>query len=306
MYSIYDTGIFAGVHLGNDREPELTKIFHWLTEQAEAGDAKAMTNLGVMYALGLGIFFDTNQSFHWFREAAKQEEPAGIYNTGRAYEYAEGVTFNPDVALVYYEQAAKLGFVPAMLAQARWLADPRQFNSTPKMVFEAYKAPAALNDPEGLYQLGLCYKNALGTTRNTRKGVLLLTQAAEMNHLGAQATLREYYCHKPADRVWKPKPATDREMAIIWNFVLCSLHGAYDGLAQYLLLLAEQLCLAYPKADLEIGARKHCNDIFRTIHAYQEQQCIQFIESRRWAEASGIAELYPDHIKQRQQASHDA
>lgn len=301
MFTNYHMGIFDGVHISRDYEPQLTKVFHWLTEQAEAGDARAMTNLGIMYAVGLGTPFDTSQSFHWFKQAAAQEDPAGIHNTGRSYELGEGAPYDPDLAVVYYEQAAALGFVPAMLAKAAWLENPRQYYSTEKEIFEAYKAPAALNSPKALYKLGLCYKNGTGITKNTKKSIELLTQAAEMNDCSAQVALRDYYCHKPADRptkVCKPKPGTDREIAIVWNFVLCTLHGTLDGLAQYLLPFADRLCLAYPEAALELGPRKLNNDIFRAIHAYQHQQRIEFIESRRWTEASGIQALYPDSINQ--------
>lgn len=265
-----------------------------------------MTNLGIMYAVGLGTPFDTSQSFHWFKQAAAQEDPAGIHNTGRAYELGEGAPYDPDLAAVYYDQAARFGFVPAMLAKAAWLENPRQYHSTEKEIFEAYKAPAALNAPKALYKLGLFYKNGTGITKNTKKGIQLLTQAAEMNHPCSQVALRDYYCYKPADRptkVWKPKPGTDREMAIVWNFVLCTLHGTLDGLAQYLLPLADGLLLAYPKAELELGPRKLNNDIFRAILAYQDQQRIEFIESRRWAEASGITELYPESMQDAQSTS---
>lgn len=34
MFNHYHMGIFEGVHIGRDHEPQLTKVFHWLTEQA--------------------------------------------------------------------------------------------------------------------------------------------------------------------------------------------------------------------------------------------------------------------------------
>lgn len=290
--------LFEGVQIGLNQDSQLLKIFHWLTGQAEAGNPKAMTNLGVMYAMGLGIPFDTSLSFHWFQQAAMHEDLAGIHNSGRAYEKAEGVHFNPDAALVHYKQAARLGFIPSMLALVNWIsASPYH---TEKDVFEACKAPAALHNPEALYRLGLCYRNGTGTTRNTRKGIMLLTQSAELDYLPAQATLRDYYCYKPADRptrVWRPRMASDEEMAIIWNFVAQTLHGLDDGLAHFLLPRATKIGLAYPFSGCDLGHRKVCNDIFRAIHAYQAEQRTLFVESRRWAEESGIKSLYPESVQ---------
>ena len=297
MYSPYHLGIFEGVHISREYEPQMTRIFEWLSEQASQGNVKAMTNLGVMHAIGFGTPFDPSQSFYWFQQASSQEDPAGIFNTGVAYERAEGVLYDPDVARIHYEQSARLGFIPAMLALAAWHNDPRRFIPDTEAILASYKLPAAMNDPEGLYQLGVCYRDGIGISRNIRKSVALMTQAAEMNHPTAQMTLRNYYCYKNADRPTKKpklKLANDREMAIVWNFVLCTLHGTHDGLGHFLLPQAKYIGLAYPRSEMNCGPRQVCNDIVTAILAYKEKQRDLFLESRRWAEPSGIVELYPE------------
>jgi len=59
--------------------------------QAEAGDASAQFNLGLMYDLGLGVAEDDGEAVRWYRMAAEQGYAAAQFNLGVIYADGEGV-----------------------------------------------------------------------------------------------------------------------------------------------------------------------------------------------------------------------
>ena len=62
-----------------------------LRVQANAGDAAAQFNLGVMYANGEGVPQDDAQATAWYRKAADQGLARAQFNLGGMYATGEGV-----------------------------------------------------------------------------------------------------------------------------------------------------------------------------------------------------------------------
>lgn len=58
---------------------------------AEAGDAAAQHNLGVMHAEGRGVPQDVVKAVTWYRKAAEQNLGEAQYNLGNMYVIGEGV-----------------------------------------------------------------------------------------------------------------------------------------------------------------------------------------------------------------------
>ena len=62
-----------------------------LRVKANAGDAHTQSNLGVMYAEGLGVPQDYAQAVAWYRKAAEQGLADAQHNLGVAYANGRGV-----------------------------------------------------------------------------------------------------------------------------------------------------------------------------------------------------------------------
>ena len=62
--------------------------------KAEQGDAKAQSNLGVMYYKGQGVTRNYAEAAKWFRKAAEQGFAEAQYNLGVMYYKGQGVTRN--------------------------------------------------------------------------------------------------------------------------------------------------------------------------------------------------------------------
>lgn len=79
-------------------------------QAANAGDAYAQFNLGVMYALGQGVVKDETVAVSWYRKAAEKGLARAQFNLGQAYEEAYGVTQDESIAVNWYRKAAEQDF----------------------------------------------------------------------------------------------------------------------------------------------------------------------------------------------------
>ena len=78
-----------------------------LLAKANAGDAEAQLNTGVLYANGQGLPQDYLQAAYWFRKAAEQGVFAAQNNLGVCYEKGLGVPKDQAEADKWFRKAAK-------------------------------------------------------------------------------------------------------------------------------------------------------------------------------------------------------
>ena len=86
-----------------------TALAEW-TPLAEAGDADAQYNLGIMYDNGRGVPQDDAEAVKWFRIAAEAGYVDAQYNLGVMYDNGEGVLQDDAEAVKWYRLAAEAGY----------------------------------------------------------------------------------------------------------------------------------------------------------------------------------------------------
>ena len=72
-------------------EPAQDNSIEAIRTRANAGDAEAQFNLGVMYDAGLGVPQDLVEAVAWYRQAAEQGYADAQYNLGLMYANGAGV-----------------------------------------------------------------------------------------------------------------------------------------------------------------------------------------------------------------------
>lgn len=98
-------------------EKDLETAFDLLKEEAEKGNAFAMSNLGKMCHAGLGTEIDEEVSRQWYEKALtiflsidKEKENAYLeYRIAKQYQFGLGVEIDLHAAYAYYEKAAEKG-----------------------------------------------------------------------------------------------------------------------------------------------------------------------------------------------------
>jgi uncharacterized protein len=78
-------------------------------KKAEAGDAAAQFNLGVMYAYGTAVPKASLEAVKWYRKAAEQGNVAGMLFLGFMYSNGEGLPKDYAEAVKWYRLAANQG-----------------------------------------------------------------------------------------------------------------------------------------------------------------------------------------------------
>ena len=93
-----------------------------LTAMAEAGNAAAQYNLGVMYAKGQGVSQDYAAAAGWFRKAADQGYADAQNNLGVMYDNGTGVAQDYAAAVSWYRKAADQGYAFAQFELGKMYA----------------------------------------------------------------------------------------------------------------------------------------------------------------------------------------
>jgi hypothetical protein len=83
---------------------------------AEAGDAEAQNQVGLMYGAGLGVTRDDAEAARWFERAAAQGHHRARSNLARLYLLGLGVEKDTEHAAGLYKRSARAGYVKAQAA----------------------------------------------------------------------------------------------------------------------------------------------------------------------------------------------
>ena len=87
-----------------------------LRVRAEAGDAEALYNLGLMYAIGRGVPQDDAEAARWYRLAADQGYASAQHHLGTMYDTGTTVPQDYAEAVRWYRLAADQGDATAQLS----------------------------------------------------------------------------------------------------------------------------------------------------------------------------------------------
>jgi TPR repeat protein len=124
---------------------------------AEASDASAQFNLGIMYDNGLGVPQDDAEADKWYRLAADQGHATAQYNLGVMYHQGDGVQQDKAEAVRWYRLAADQGVADA------------QFN------------------------LGVMYRDGLGVTQDYVEATRWFLSAAKLGYVQGQIAISAAY-----------------------------------------------------------------------------------------------------------------
>lgn len=101
-----------------------TALKLWLP-LADAGNADAQVDIGVLHANGEGVPQSYPEALKWYRKAADQRDVFALNNLGLMYMRGQGVAASDRMAVTLYRQAADRNFAPAQFNLATMYAQGR-------------------------------------------------------------------------------------------------------------------------------------------------------------------------------------
>lgn len=201
------------------------KATEWFKKGAEQGYSVAQNNLGYCYENGLGVEEDIHKAAYWYDRAFQQGETALkeslaklCYRIGLQYYGGAVIAQNTDSALYYCHKSADLGYEKAQYKLGQWYEDgdngikqdlkksnhyyelaAEQGNEKAQKIvapymLEKYKTKgdisslmksAEYGDAEAQYELGNCYYNGKGVTKDYKMAKKWHYAAAEQKYCKA-------------------------------------------------------------------------------------------------------------------------
>ena len=166
---------------------------HEWTPLAEAGDAHAQYNMGLLYAAGKGVPQDYNQAVEWYLKAAEQGVPAAQYNLGVIYANGQGVPANPPEAARWFLKAAQQGIPNAIIGLGNVYYESeggfRDYVEAEKW----YRQAADNGVASAAFQLGVMYDLGQGVKQNYQEAIQWYQKAANQGYAPAMANLGILY-----------------------------------------------------------------------------------------------------------------
>jgi TPR repeat protein len=133
---------------------------------ADAGNARAQFELGLMYDDGKGMSQDYKQAMAWYEKAAAQGNAPAQYNLGVLYNLGHGVAEDPKQAASWYEKAAAQGFAPAQTNLGLLYHEGRGVEQDYKKALALYEKAAEQGITRVRTNLGILHAEGQGTAQD--------------------------------------------------------------------------------------------------------------------------------------------
>ena len=183
-YALYRAGICY------DRREQYTEAVRCWQAAAKAGYSNAAYTMAICYSIGHGVRRDLDRAISYLRDAAAGNCLRATYRLAVCLAEGIGVARNQSRAAAYLRRAVHLWHT----RKALYLAD-----SAPPPAFLRTVTRTA---GDALYLLGICiaegWEDTLAATSaesRARKAEPLLTEAAELGHVGAMIALGDLYAY---------------------------------------------------------------------------------------------------------------
>jgi TPR repeat protein len=94
---------------GNVFKQNTAEAVKWVNAAANQGLAEAEVDLAILYLEGTGVSQDYSKGFFWMKKAADQGDAKAEYNVGALYGLGRGVTKDVPEGIRWYLKAAEAG-----------------------------------------------------------------------------------------------------------------------------------------------------------------------------------------------------
>jgi hypothetical protein len=154
---------------------------------AEAGQAEAEFDLGVLYAQGLGVLRDLNVAASWYRKAADQGNAEAQFALGQMYAHGWGVPRDTADAVRWFQMANS---VDSDGPPTDWMSvEGYGMPKDPAQAAYWYQLAANSGHPQAQYFLALLYAGGKGVKRDEEQAERWFSSSATQGYAAAMAEL---------------------------------------------------------------------------------------------------------------------
>lgn len=261
-----ELGMLYNQGLGTEQSEE--EAARWHAIAAERGSALGQFNLSVAYGMGIGVERDIAKSVDWVRKAADQGLARAQVNLGTYYEAGIGVPVDFNEAARLFRLAHDQGNTVGTANLGRSYNFGRGVPQDFAKAAELYTIAIKDNVPTALRDLGNLYMQGVGVPHDPRKAFDLNKRAAELGDSGGQLFTASAYLTGDVAPV-------DEMEALKWLYIVSETgKGEFLAIAKDILASEEplqsssKLSDARDKAKAWIAARPEFPDDTVSPYAY--------------------------------------
>lgn len=146
----------------------------------ERGDVRAMNNIGLLWARGIGVPApDYAEALRWWKEAARRGYAVSMNNVGLAYANGQGVARDYGAALKWWEMSAERGNPWAMNSIGDLYENGLGVAQSYAQALEWYQRAAQGGDGLAMYNIGALYEAGRGVDANPKTAYDWYNRAAD-------------------------------------------------------------------------------------------------------------------------------
>ena len=154
------------------------------------GDVRAMNNIGLLWARGIGVPAPNfAEALHWWKEAARRGYPVAMNNIGLLYANGHGVARDYQEALKWWRMAAEHGNGWAMNSIGDLYENGLGVQQSYADALDWYRRGAQAGDGLAMYNVGALYENGRGVERSYKAAYDWYTRSADKGIASAMHNL---------------------------------------------------------------------------------------------------------------------
>ncbi len=158
--------------------PDFKEAMRWWKEAAKRGYSLSMNNLGLLYANGHGVKQDYAKALEWWEMSAEHGDAWAMNSIGDLYENGLGVERDYGQARDWYERAAQGGDGLAMYNLASMYENGRGVDPDPQRAITWYQLSADKGVGVAMSNLGKMIGAGRGVPADPAEGYAWLTLAS--------------------------------------------------------------------------------------------------------------------------------
>jgi hypothetical protein len=175
--AMYNLGVMAFTGRGEARDQAAAA--RWFAKAAQAGHTGGMINYGLSLLNGYGVAKNGSEGVKWLRKAADAGLPSAMGLVGQLYLQGAGVPHDPKQAAGWLQRAADAGDGPSMVDLADLYDQGLGVPADKKRAAELYEQGANAGESAGMVRLGYAYEDGAGVTKDPVQAATWYQRAAE-------------------------------------------------------------------------------------------------------------------------------
>ena len=175
--AMYNLGVMSFTGRGTAKDQ--AAAVRWFAKAGAAGHTGGMINYGLSLLNGYGVAKNEAEGVKWLRKAADAGLPSAMGLVGQLYLQGQGVRRDPRQAASWLQRAADAGDGPAMVDLADLYDQGLGVGQDKRHAAQLYEQGANAGESSGMVRLGYAYEDGDGVAKDPVQAATWYQRAAE-------------------------------------------------------------------------------------------------------------------------------